>query len=155
MVMMVDADTPLWMKNQPIVDDFVRNSTKLFSGSDLEKIRNYSQIISEEATEYTDAYHGKEAGAKRYTFRFEGVVVKGFYIPGKRFFLEYIEITTPRYRLVDGIKIGSRESEVKAYFKSAGKTEGNTIHFWGESEKVVFTINDGVVSKIQLYGYTG
>ena len=69
--------------------------------------------------------------------------------------MQYVEITTPEFNFEDGIGIGVLEKELVSYFKSSGTKDGNKISFRGESEYVVFTVKDNIVSKVELYPYTG
>jgi len=89
------------------VDNFVWESTKPFKGDNISKIRSFSKVLREEESIYTDAYHDVDAGAKRYKFNFKGILVQGFFIPDKRFFLEYVKVTTPGFILAGGLKVGS------------------------------------------------
>jgi len=147
------AELPEWMKNQAIVDKFVWNSTKPFNTKDLDKIRTYSSLIKEEVNKFNETISGKEA--KRYTFYFQGLKIIGFFIPGKWFFLEYVEVSESWFVLVGGIKIGSTEQELINHFKHSGKMKDNTITYNGETENVIFTLVNGIVTKVQIYGYTG
>jgi hypothetical protein len=149
------AEVPQWIISQPIVDNYVLGCAQQVGGNNLDRIKKYSRLLSEDMTEYTDAYNSSEVGAKRYSLFFDGVIVKGFHIPGKIFLLQYVEITTPEFNFLDGIGVGRVEKELVNYFKSAGIKDGNKISFSGESEYVVFTITDSVVTKVQLYVYTG
>lgn len=149
------ADYKKIFKQQAFVDQFVSESVKHFDGKEIKTIKAYSKLIKEELFPYSDAYTLLDVGAKRHKLYFEGVTVTGFNIPNKRFFLEKVEITTPTYKLSNGIKVGSTNKELIKYFKFSGIIKGHDITYTGESETVTFYFKNGVINKIVFYLYTG
>ena len=85
------AEALQWMASQPIIDNYVFRCAQQTGGHSLDGIKKHSRLLSEHVTEYTDAYDPNETGVKRYSLFFDGVVVKGFNVPNKKFFCSMLK----------------------------------------------------------------
>lgn len=148
-----EADSNELYKHQKLIDNFISQGVEPFKN--IKKIRAFSKLLKEEQSPYSDAYNSLEVGAKRHIFHFKGIVVTGFYIPKKRFFLEKVQLTTSNYKLSNGIQVGSTNKDLLNYFKSSGIVKGSDITYIGEAETVVFFFKGGEINKIVFYLYTG
>jgi len=147
------AAEPEWAKQQVILDNFVWDSTKPFYGKQLTDIRGFGRLERESSKPYTSGLVDSSRGATTHEFIFSGVQVVGFFIPGDRFFLRYVEVTTPTYFLAKGLRVGSPKAEVEKLLGLPSQVLANSFEYNGETESAIFHFKEGKVVRVELHVY--
>jgi len=141
------------LENQAMVDNFAWESAKPFDDKDIVQIRKYGNVVNEEIEHFKTPY-GDDATDHK--IEFNGVYLEGFYIPKqKRFFLKYLKITTPNYPIANSLIIGSNAEMISKVMKHNGTKKLRAITYQGETEKVVFVVDNGKIVRIDFFYYTG
>jgi len=135
------------------VDEFVWDGPLFMKGRrTLQQVRNLSRLLGEKVQKSPNPHVGGQIDEFR-TLTFEGLELYGRVTPAQEFSPITAVITTPRWRIRNGLDVGSSAARVASVLGQPMQTTGAILEYQGESERVNFHVGNGIIKKIEFFYY--
>jgi hypothetical protein len=141
------------------IDRFAWNGPGFLKNLSVEQIRKLGTIEKEVKEEVDNPYYEGEK-TPYYTFHFkEGLKVHCRFVShhasGPHVQFVSIEISSETWPILNNLKVGESINRVNEYLGKPDAEGKQMILYRGETEEVIFSHENGIVTKIEFYYYVG
>jgi hypothetical protein len=136
------------------INEFVTQGWAFELGASLTDLKAVGKVQREVVSTVKNRHVENQIDEIRELY-YDGLYVKA-YFPAKdhkRFLLQEVQITSPRFGVKHGLNVGTSVAELKAVLGEPDQTKGGISSYFGETDGVHFVIENGVITKVtwELY----
>ena len=135
------------------VDEFVWSAGQMVRGKSLRQLESIAPLRSHTVAPFAAPNAPPGESWEIHSFTYESLYVEGVIGPEQQFLLAKMVVTGPLFRLPHGLAIGSSRRDVESVLGAASQPGSPTMTYEGETEKVVFHVSNGRVSKVEFLFY--
>ena len=137
-------------KSNETINEFVSGGWAFELGASLADLKAVGKVQREVVSTVKNRHVANQIDEVRELY-YDGLYVKA-YFPArdhKRFLLEEVEITSPRFQIKHGLNVGASVAELKAVLGQPDEVKGDVYSYFGEADTVHFVVRGGVIIKVK------
>ena len=132
------------------INAFVTGGWAFELGTSLTDLKAVGKVEREVVSTVKNAHVGNQIDEVRELY-YEGLYIKA-YFPAKdhkRFLLQEVRITSPRFRIKHGLNVGASVAELHRVLGTPDEVKGDVYSYAGETDTVRFVITNGVITEVR------
>ena len=132
------------------INAFVTGGWAFELGTSLTDLKAVGKVEREVVSTVKNAHVGNQIDEVRELY-YEGLYIKA-YFPAKdhkRFLLQEVQITSPRFRIKHGLNVGASVAELHRVLGTPDEVKGDVYSYAGETDTVCFVITNGVITEVR------
>jgi hypothetical protein len=135
------------------IDEFVWEGALFMKGHrTLPQVRRLPTFRDEKIQKAANPHVNGQTDEYR-TLRYEGLEVYGLVTPSLEFRPIRMSITTSRWKIRDGLVVGTSPARIARVLGPPTVHTGSVVQYQGETERVSFHVENGIITKIEFLHY--
>ncbi len=137
-----------------LVYRFISDAELLVDGKSSKAIRAIAPVLKETTKQFLpeNALDDRRLWTS-YLFQFEGLIVEGIESPDGEFFLQSLFYSDPNWQVPLGLNVGSSMYQVQKKLGQPMSGTSQKMQYEGETQQVIFELQDNKVRAIQFIYY--
>lgn len=137
-------------KSYETINEFVTRGWAFELGTSLTDLKAAGKVQREVVSTVKNAHVKNQIDEVRELY-YDGLYIKAYFPAGdlKRFLLQEVQITNPRFGVKHGLNVGASVAELKAVLGEPDEIKGDVYSYSGETDTVRFVIHNGVITKVK------
>ena len=132
------------------INEFVTAGWAFELGTSLTDLKLVGKIQREVVSTVKNRHVENQVDEVRELY-YDGLYIKA-YFPAKdhkRFLLQEVQITSPRFRIKHGLNVGVPVAELQRVLGQPDEVKGGVYSYFGEADTVRFVIKNGVITEVK------